>query len=113
MTLRRLARPVLRYTVAAGGATAFVLIVIALSSNFPLEFLAVLLTLPAMLVAPFILGVESGMESTEAGASAGYIADEPTRTRFAPASFPGRIEFGLYVLGIALAGALLFGATAL
>ena len=113
MVLRKFTRLVFWYTLLAGGSTTFLVLLIGWRTTIPIGLLGLLLAVPAWLAASFLLPMETGIETTEAGAAAEFISDNPTRTQISSISFPGHLQIGLYFLGLGLGGVLLFASTTL
>lgn len=101
MSLHEVAQYVLRYTVVAAGATVAALFGVAAWVEFPLQLLAMILLVPAMVGSFLVLRVtDPEIETAGQGAEAGFVADDPNVLRSGLGTLPGRYGVGFFLVGL-------------
>jgi len=101
MPSQKLTRVVLRYTVLGGGAGALLVGVTAVATSFPLKLLAMLMVGITGLVAPLLVAADTGVDTIEEGAEAGFVGGDSSS---GGASFPGRLQLALALFGFGIVG---------
>ena len=104
MPSRKLIRVVLRYTVLGGGAGAVLVGITAVATSFPLRLLAMIMVGIAGLVAPLLVAADTGVDSIDEGAEAGFVGGDSAPPASGGVSFPGGLQLALALFGFGIVG---------
>jgi len=101
MSLHDVGRYVLGYTVLAGGVTVAALFGAALWAGFPLQLLAMILVVPALL-GGLVLAADAdhAVEATGDSIEAKFIAETPFSSERTLSAVPGRYAIGFFLVGL-------------
>lgn len=104
MPSQKLTQAVLRYTVLGGGAGALLVGITAVATSFPLKLLAMIMVGITGLVAPLLVAADTGVDTIEEGAEAGFVGGDSSTPGSGGASFPGRLQLALALFGFGIVG---------
>jgi len=92
---------VFRYVVLAAGVSVAVLFGVALWIEVPLVPLTMALVALGLLGLVLVIGpTETGVETVESGAAAGFVTSNPGGLAPTAGSIPGRYVLGFYLVGL-------------
>lgn len=93
-----------RYTVLYAGSTVLIVFFGSQLFNYAFGFAALLLLLGSLVATPLIFGTSDvGLETVESGGEAGFQGiTNPSQYQPDTVHFPSRLQFGLYLVGIAV-----------
>jgi hypothetical protein len=107
MPPQTLTRAILRYTVGVGGVAGGLLVgITAVATTFPLRLLAMIMVGIAGLIAPLLVAAETGADTVDEGAEAGFVSSDGSAPENTGVSFPGRLEAALSLIGFGVVGIL-------
>lgn len=107
MPSRELTHAILQYVVGVGGGLGGVVVAVtAVATTFPLKLLSMIMVGVSILIAPLLIAAETGADTVDEGAEAGFVSSDGSTPKTSTVSFPGRLQLAFALIGFGIVGVL-------